>query len=469
MDVQQLSAGRRQMVLDNMAEYGDAADSLNWISPEAAIAAETERGQRLAALGGHLRMAFKATKPHLGPLSPGCLACGKGEWSCLFINGRCNCRCFYCPSPQNEISVPTTNRLPFASPADYIAYVAYFGFQGVSISGGEPLLTPDRTIRFLDALSQSSHRPRHLWMYTNGTLLTTELVRQLASAGLDEIRFDLSAVNYDLSKVHLAVGRIPLITVEIPAIPEDRERLQRLLPALKGAGVDHLNLHQLRLTPYNWANLVQRPYTFIHGEKVTVLESELAALSLMQRAVERDIGLAINYCSFVFKHRFQRAAARRMGAAIMAKPHESTTESGFIRSLYLIGAPEAMGRQVERLERQGVTRQLWTTGGCNDRLYFHPDLWDAMETDRFQLGVGYFDVMMCPAISYHRTFKTVRLNREKEVFIEKQPVGCQMVLNDDQRRRFVSLVLDPQAPISSSGADEFMNYEFIRPGLQDYF
>ena len=67
MDVQQLQAARQQMVLDNAAEYGNSADPLNWITPEAAAAAETERGQRLSTLAGSLQLAFKATKPHLGP------------------------------------------------------------------------------------------------------------------------------------------------------------------------------------------------------------------------------------------------------------------------------------------------------------------------------------------------------------------------------------------------------------------
>jgi uncharacterized protein len=474
MDVQRLGSGHRQMVLGNLVEFGDAADSLNWISQAGAVAAEMERGQRLAAMGEHLHMACKATKPHLGSLSPGCLACGQGQWSCLFINGRCNCHCFYCPSPQDDISVPTTNRLPFAKPADYTAYVAHFGFQGVSISGGEPLMTPDRTLRFLEALNQSSQRPRHLWMYTNGTLLTADLVRQLAHAGLNEIRFDLSAVDYHLKNVRLAVGQIPIVTVEIPAIPEDRQRLERLLPVLKETGIDHLNLHQLRLTPHNRANLAQRTYTYLHGERVTVLESELAALALMQQVVERGIGLAVNYCSFVYKHRFQRAAARRRSARLMAKPNESITENGYIRSLCLMGDPEALGRQVRQLAQHGVDPRLWTTGGYTDRMYFHPDLWAGMKvgTDRFQLAVSYFEAMPCPHISYHRTFKTVRLSREKEIFLEKQPVGCQTILDDDQRRRFVSMVLDPQHPIhplAGSTTDAFMKYEFISPGLQDYF
>jgi pyruvate formate-lyase activating enzyme-like uncharacterized protein len=472
MNEQRLAAYRHQLVSANLTEFGDTADRLNWISPARAIAAHTERGKRLQDIGQGLYLAFKGTKPHIGPLSPGCRICGEGGWSCLFVNGKCNCRCFYCPSSQNEIGVPTTNRLAFARPADYAAYVGHFGFGGISISGGEPLLTPALTLRFLQAVDQAKKRRLHLWMYTNGTLLTADLVRKLRDAGLDEIRFDLSAVAYDLKNVRLAVGQIPIVTVEIPAIPEDYQRLTELLPLMKAIGVDHLNLHQLRLNPFNRGHLEDRKYTFVHGEKVTVLESELTALALMQHVVDRNIGLPVNYCAAIFQHRFQRAAARRKSARLMVKPHESITESGLIRSLAVVGDPETLSRQADRLTKMDLNPQLWTIGGHNDRLYFHPQLWEQVVSAELKMMVSYSEALLCPHISYHRTFKEVRVNSEKRLFIEKQPVGSGIHLDDAQRTRFISIVNHPDragAQNDSSSEDRFLDYELIQPGLQDYY
>jgi len=472
MSLQRLASCRQQLVSSNVAEFGDSADALNWISPDGAIAAELARGKRLKAIGEHLGMAFKGTKPHIGPLSPGCRICGEGGWSCLFVNGKCNCRCFYCPSAQDEIGLPTTHRVSFARPADYSAYVGHFGFTGVSISGGEPLLTADLTLRFLQAVNQSKKRPIHLWMYTNGTLLTLDLVKKLHDAGLDEIRFDLSAVDYDLKRVRLAVGHIPTVTVEIPAIPEDFQRLTKVLPQLKETGVDHLNLHQLRLTPHNRDQLVKRQYTYLHGERVTVLESELTALALMQNVVEKDIGLPVNYCTFVFQHRFQRAAARRKSAQLMARPHESITESGYIRSLGLVGDPETLSKKANRLTENGVDGQLWAIGSRKDRLYFHISLWEQVVSDGLPMAVGYSEASLCPHISYHRSFKEVRVNREKKLFIEKQPVSPEILLDEVQQTRFIFQVNHPDRPVIQNGTctvDRFEDYELIQPGLQDYF
>lgn len=472
MRKEQLAFSRRQMVSDNLAEFGNTAGVLNWVSPSGAAAAEGERTRRLEAIGQHLNMAFKGTKPHIGSLSPGCRICGEGGWSCLFINGKCNCRCFYCPSPQDEIGVPTTHRVAFARPTDYAAYLAHFGFRGTSISGGEPLLTPELTLRFLQAVNRSDNRPKHLWMYTNGSLLTADLVKRLRDAGLDEIRFDLSAVDYDLRKVRLAVGTIPVVTVEIPAIPEDVGRLTILLPRLKGAGVDYLNLHQLRLTPFNRDQLARRHYTYLHGEKVTVLESELTALALMQNVVERGIGIPVNYCAFVYQHRFQQAAARRNSARLMVKPHESVTEKGYIRSLFLSGDPENLSRQAGRLSENGVDDQSWTIDSRHSRLFFHPKLWDRVNPTGLNLAVGYAEAFVCPQISYHRTFKEIRVSQKKTLFIEKQPVSSEILLNDAQQLRFNALAFSPDNPAIEAGSgvgDSFEDFERIFPGLQDYF
>ena len=91
----------------NLAEYGSRSHDLHWVTESQAFKAEEDRTRCLTTIQHAIEMAFHQTKPRLGPLSPGCAVCGEGGWSCLFINGKCNCRCFYCPTSQNEISVPT--------------------------------------------------------------------------------------------------------------------------------------------------------------------------------------------------------------------------------------------------------------------------------------------------------------------------------------------------------------------------
>lgn len=103
--------------------------------------------------------------------------------------GRCNASCFYCPTSQDETAEPLSNGIPFATPDDYAEYVSLFGFTGASISGGEPLLTLDRTLAYLTAVRRRCGDSVHLWMYTNGTLLTQEIAgrQQLSPAGFRDV------------------------------------------------------------------------------------------------------------------------------------------------------------------------------------------------------------------------------------------------------------------------------------------
>lgn len=329
---------QQQMIESNRSEYGLQYDLLTFANPEQLIAANAERRELLRWLGQHAAFGYADTKVDCTGLSPGCRCCGDGSWSCLFINGRCNGQCFYCPTSQDDHDgPPVTNGLAFAAPEEYAAYVAVMGFSGVSISGGEPLLTPGLTLAYLTAVRKRCGESVHLWMYTNGTMLTADLCGRLKDAGLNEIRFDLGAVRYNLKKLRLAVGCIPTVTVEIPAVPEDEALLRLKMVEMAEAGVDHLNLHQMRLTPYNFAPLTERGYTFIHGEKVTLLESELCALRSVRFGLEQGIALPVNYCSFPYKRRFQHAAARRRAALTVCSGGESVTEAGYLRTLTASG------------------------------------------------------------------------------------------------------------------------------------
>jgi uncharacterized protein len=332
-----IKTNQLRLIESNRLEYGYKYDLLNFAGSDRLVTAEAERRELLQWLEQHAAFGYAGTKVDCTSLSPGCRHCGDGGWSCLFVNGRCNGRCFYCPTAQDDYGPPVTNGLAFIDPDEYADYVATLGFSGVSISGGEPLLTPDLAISFLRAVRKRCGDNVHLWLYTNGTMLTADLCSKLKDAGLDEIRFDLGAVRYHLKKLRLAIGCIPTVTVEIPAVPEDEELLKLKMVEMAEAGVKHLNLHQMRLTPYNFGRLTVRGYTFLHGEKVTLLESELCALRMVRFGLEQGIPLPVNYCSFTYKRRFQLAASRRRAARSICASGETVTEAGFLRTLTTTG------------------------------------------------------------------------------------------------------------------------------------
>jgi len=401
---------RQQLMESNRLEYGRLYDLLTFADPERLAAANAERNELLQWLNERALFGYAGTKVDCCGLSPGCRCCGDGGWSCLFVNGRCNGRCFYCPTLQDDDGPPVTNGLAFTAPEDYAAYVTAMGFSGVSISGGEPLMTPDLTLSYLSAVRKRCGEDLHLWLYTNGTLLTADLCSRLRDAGLNEIRFDLGAVRYNLKKLRLAVGAISTVTVEIPAVPEDEELLRQKMAEMAEAGVKHLNLHQMRLTPHNFGPLTERGYTFLHGEKVTVLESELSALRSVRFALEEGIPLPVNYCSFPYKRRFQHAAARRRAALNVCASGETVTEPGYLRTLTAT-------------------------------------------------GVRYCEAALLQNPSYRYPFEKIVLETGRALYLERRPLTPELGLSDAERTDLVA----------GRPPERIARFERIENGLAEYF
>lgn len=463
--------------LANRKEYEAAYASMQWLTPETAASAAKARDSLVAAIF-HFpgpQWACSNTKLFTHTLSPGCMRCGQGQWSCLFINGICNARCFYCPSPQDDPGPPVTNTLVFENAADYADYVNRFGIQGVSFSGGEPFLTFDRLLAFLEAVKTRVDRPVYTWIYTNGLLATREKLIALRDVGLDEIRFDLSADRYRLDSLEKALGVIPAVTVEIPAIPEDLPMTKQVIANLAKTGVNFLNLHQIRCTPYNRKKLSQRGYTFLHGPKVTVLESELAALELIRQSLERSIDLPINYCSHAYQHQFQAAGARRRSAGFIKAGCEDITPTGHIRRLTIAGSDKAIADVLKTLASHGVDASLYSHS--SNTLSFAAGLWQMIDFSQVRLKVSYSQAVFRNAVSYHHPFKEIALNSWKRIVVEKQTVLPGTWLDGEAVQAFGGM-LDLQGEgradktkVSrlNGSCTAVIPFETISPGLARYY
>ena len=462
----------------NRKEYAAAYDSIKWLTPEAAVSAFKARESLVASIFDHSgsKWAFSNTKLFTHALSPGCRLCGQGTWSCLFINGICNASCFYCPSSQNDPGIPTTNSIAFKNPKDYADYVNRFNIQGVSFSGGEPFLTFDRVLSFLETLKTHADHPVYTWIYTNGILVTRDKLVALQERGLDEIRFDISADRYRLDALEKALGVIPNVTVEIPAIPEDLPMSKKVIVELDRMGVDYLNLHQIRCTPYNREHLAERGYTFLHGPSVTVLDTELAALELIRYALDRSITLPINYCCFTYQRQFQSMGARRRSAEFIKADYEDITPTGFIRRLTISGAAKAIGGIGNTLAAQKVDPSSYNLSAKKDCLSFSAGLWPLIDFSQVRLKVSYSQAVVRNSLSYYHPFKEIVLNNGKTVVVEKQSCLAGVWLDGDRLHRFWPLIRsqdgtrlysDIEEPASQWYSD-ILPFETIRPGLAPY-
>lgn len=459
------------IIAQNRKEYGPDYERIKWADPGKIISAENERDAILKGLSGKTNTGYAGSKIDVTNLSPGCISCGEGSWSCLFINGKCNCRCFYCPTDQDDIGEPMTNTVPFPETGDYIDYINHFKFKGVSISGGEPLLTLERTLKFISEVRNGTDPSTYIWMYTNGSLSNREILQKLQKAGLDELRFDIGAVGYNISKAAEAVPFIKNVTVEIPAVPEDFEVMKRKLKEMKEAGIKFLNLHQMRLTPYNFEKLTARNYTFLHGEKVTVLESELTALKLIEYSKTENTGLDINYCSFIYKNRFQRSAARKRSAGYVMNSLSDLTEKGLIRSLYITGNGERLEKIEEGLSAQDSLREFHRFDKNTGRIYLSAKVLKFTDTENISLHINYSEPKILPSVSYTNPFKQIKLNDERNLFVEKVRFLPETVLSGNEIPAFTGWISggNNMVNIESEKAENIARGEFLGRGLQKYF
>jgi len=465
---------KEQAVALNKKEYGDDYALLRFVTDEQAMRADEERKKILSSLAGSVQFGFLGTKLDCRKLSPGCVLCGEGLWSCLFVNSLCKARCFYCPSEQTSKSEPVTNGIFFSSPQDYTAYLEKFQIKGASLSGGEPFLTFERTLHFLKKIKEHFGSEGYVWLYTNGMAASREKLEALKDAGLDEIRFDLSASDYDLRKVSLAASILTAVTVEIPAIPEDFERLKSLVSELRERGIRFLNLHQLRCTPHNLTHLARRGYTFLHGAKVTVLESELSALRLIEFVIRHSIALPINYCSFAYKNRFQTIGHRRRFAPFVRKPFEVITPVGAIRRLSVQGPSQWIETLVQAFKSHGQPESLWEVQDQGKKIFLHPDLLTHVHFEKHPLRVSYCIPALVPGVSYQNAFQEIPLNRRKSVFIEKQPVLTERELKIEERLLLGELVerrgVMDRLPLEERvGFQDILQWEYLESGLAPYF
>lgn len=275
---------------------------------------------------------------YLGDLSPGCRACKEGTWDCLFITMTCNLDCDFCCSPHN-IHTDFSGSAFGRTPAEIATNYAQSHINGISFSGGEPLLKPERVLEWLAFFKQ--HLPGgYFWLYTNGLLAEEGLLRRLGDLGLDEIRFNTAATGYDhpavMHNIATAARYIPHVTVEVPAIPTHTEKLLNSLPIWAGCGVRYLNLHELMLEPGSNAADLPGPRQEIllpdRHRAVVHPHSRALTLTVMRHVQKLGLALAVNDCSLQSKLR-QLRGRRRSLAPLLQQPHEELVEGHLYESL----------------------------------------------------------------------------------------------------------------------------------------
>ena len=256
--------------------------------------------------------------------SEGCQICRKGAKMVLFITGCCERTCWYCPLSRERkgIDVTYANEHPVTSPDEAIQVSLRMSALGTGITGGEPLLEPERVIEYCKRLKQEFGEGHHIHLYT-GTAPDRDMLTSLKGL-VDEIRLHppeeewpdfLSGAYAESVKTAREMGFA--IGVEVPALPSVGD----LGPALEI--LDFLNINELEWGDTNAEGMRDRGYTLEDGYHNAVAGARDWAFH-----ISRDE--KVHFCSSSFKDSVQLRKRLIRIAKNTARPFDHVTRDGTI-------------------------------------------------------------------------------------------------------------------------------------------
>jgi len=270
---------------------------------------------------------------HSGPLAKGCEYCIKGSKMVLFVTGRCRTGCYYCPVSfeKKGRDVIYANELKVSDREEIISEAESMDAEGTGITGGDPLIDVDRTIRAIRLLKERFGEGHHIHLYTS--TVDPEKVRKVIDAGLDEIRFHPPLAEWtdmegsklsEIMKMDIDVG------FEVPALPDHEKELEALLSYASKIGVKFVNLNELEFSESNWEMMDHHDYDMKDDISAAVLGSEEVAFRMMEKFPD----LPIHYCSSSFKDGVQLRNRLIRKAEHIAEEYDVVTEDGTLLKGY---------------------------------------------------------------------------------------------------------------------------------------
>jgi len=279
-----------------------------------------------------------------GSPARGCTICQEGAKMVLFVTGRCQRTCWYCPLSKERKGRDDAyaNESRVTTPGEALSVARMMDALGTGVTGGEPLLVRDRTVRFCRELKEEFGRDHHIHLYT-GVAPGREDLEALLGL-VDEIRMHPPEEEWKeigesafIRSVELAREMGFSAGFEVPALPGITD-LWDALPAL-----DFLNINELEWGESNADAMRKRRMEPADGVHNAVKGARRWAAPLLEHP-------KVHWCSSKFKDSFQLRRRLLRVARNTARPFDHVTEDGTI--IYgVIRNPENPGGVLSRLDR----------------------------------------------------------------------------------------------------------------------
>jgi len=257
-------------------------------------------------------------------VAPGCTLCREGAKLVLFVTGRCDRGCWYCPLSAERKGTDRVfaNDREVVADDDLLAEARAMSALGTGVTGGDPFAALNRVVRYCRLLKETFGPGHQVHLYTNRAPTDDELG---AIVGLvDEIRLHpphedwsriLETPCPDACRRARALGFA--VGIEVPSLP-GLEGLRPMLPL-----VDFLNINELEWGEASADGMRARGLvlTESHGNAI-------AGARDWARPLLND--RKVRYCSSSFKDAVQLRERMIRIAVNTARPFDEVTADGTV-------------------------------------------------------------------------------------------------------------------------------------------
>lgn len=278
---------------------------------------------------------------HINVLSDGCTQCREGAKMVVFLTGNCHYTCFYCPISEERRNRDHVfaNERKLAHPDDVQALIEEAkatGAKGTGITGGDPMLHPERVMDYCRALKAEFGPDHHIHMYTQMTF-TADVARKLKASGLDEVRFHPQPqlwATFEKTPYAEMLKRCReaglWVGVEIPGLPDMEEQMFHMVQQVEQLGGMSFNVNELEFATINTPGLLNRGYALRNDATNRVKDSMESCSRLVTRAYQAGLKIPVHYCSSTFKDGVQLRNRLIRRAERTKKEHQVPTDDGTI-------------------------------------------------------------------------------------------------------------------------------------------
>ncbi len=271
-----------------------------------------------------------------GKLTKGCQLCVLGNKTVLFITGKCNRHCYYCPLPEsrkgkdlvyaNERKLSDVNAVNEA-----LEEAELCQSKGLGITGGNPFLVLKRVEKYARAFKKKFGRNFHIHIYLPTEQVTKAKLEGLAKAGIDEFRFHPRFGRQDFDEIEKIEMANSLkkkysinVGIEIPAVPKSERQAINFFAKIDN--LDFLNLNEFEMSVLNADALMSKGMDY-EDNSVAIRGSKKTALKILQWC-EKNKSFPVHYCSASTKNLFQFKNRLKRRAESVSKEYSVKTHDG---------------------------------------------------------------------------------------------------------------------------------------------